>query len=152
LRWKHTGPFWARINRCTEADVTQLNFFHAKRVAALDSFAKSMVPPKYNLGLATIIGTNEVYVDSNFAQISPAPRAGGVVRGSAACALFCLYFHCLFLAKNIGLGCSGALPYRAFAPPGGARPFCYDVASSPRIGFVNMAKIVAIFIQIGGLW
>lgn len=50
------GPFWDRVGRCSASDVQQLTFFHDKRVAALDAFAKLMTPPKYNLGLATIIG------------------------------------------------------------------------------------------------
>ena len=58
------GPFWHRVGRCSPSDVKELNFFHAKRRAASAATAALMVPPKYNLGLATLIGVNEVRADT----------------------------------------------------------------------------------------
>lgn len=52
------GPFWARVARCSDSDVEQLNYFDAAQKHGLQP---GQVPPVYNYGLAIIIGTSELY-------------------------------------------------------------------------------------------
>ena len=52
------GPFWARVQRCSESDIEQLNYYHSMQEASEPS---GLEPPFYTYGISVAIGSSEVY-------------------------------------------------------------------------------------------
>ncbi len=55
------GPFWARVARCSDSDVEQLNFFDDFLGHGLVPSGSNQKPPEYNYGMAIILGVSELY-------------------------------------------------------------------------------------------